>query len=161
MKSNLINLALVLAVAVAGVSTAQAGKGGNGGGGSGSGNKVSMQSSQKSSMNSSSKNYSCYKGYCNHWSSSCYSSSYGCYTYWCPYASCYYYWYAPLQCYYPITYITVLPPTTTCAPCVTEPVATTSNYTVPVNVQVSSQVSQGPILANGPVGNQVLPVKGP
>ncbi len=45
-----------------------------------------------------------------YWNRSYWSSRYGCYYYWNPYASGWYYWYAPGNCYYPISYIVTAPP---------------------------------------------------
>jgi hypothetical protein len=45
-----------------------------------------------------------------YWNRRCWSSRYGCYYYWNPYASGWYYWYAPGSCYYPISYIITAPP---------------------------------------------------
>jgi len=138
MKSLVINTALVLAVAVGTVSTAQAGGNGRSSGGS--------RSSMSSSYHCSSSHCNpCYKSYCNSWC--------GYNNCWYPYTSCYSYCYQPVQ-YYPLTYVSVVP-TTTCAVPVCEPVATTSNYTVRVNVQVSSRVSQGPVVGNQYAGGQV------
>lgn len=45
-----------------------------------------------------------------YWNRRYWSSRYGCYCYWNPYASGWYYWCAPGNCYYPISYIPSAPP---------------------------------------------------
>jgi len=50
------------------------------------------------------------------WSSSCWSSRYGCNCYWYPGTSCWYYWCAPQCCYYPVSYIAIAPPCASCVP---------------------------------------------
>ncbi len=40
----------------------------------------------------------------SHWSSRCYSESYGCHIYYCPSACCWYYFCTPDCCYYPVSY---------------------------------------------------------
>jgi hypothetical protein len=52
------------------------------------------------------------------WTSTYWSSRYGCNCYWCPSACCWYYWCAPRYCYYPISYIAIAPPYAVAAPAV-------------------------------------------
>lgn len=106
-----------------------------------------------------------------HWSHFCWSSKYNCNCYWCPSSSCYYYWYEPGCCYYPLSYISYAQPTTLfCEPsaavsatgCSIDACSAISTYTVPVQVQVASKVTQGPILASsGPVDGLPVPPSAP
>lgn len=54
-----------------------------------------------------------------YWNQRSWSSRYGCYCYWNPYASGWYYWYGAGSCYYPISYVTYAPPTVVVTPTVT------------------------------------------
>ena len=115
MKKAIVSGAVaVLGLVLAGPAQA----GGKGVSRSGMGMKASMSSSMGHGFHSSYGNKfssgsygmkfahgTYYPGkYQFHWTKSCWSSSYGCKTYWCPSTCAWYYWCVPDSCYYPVTY---------------------------------------------------------
>ena len=69
----------------------------------------------------------------NHfWTSSGWSSRYGCNLYWYPGNSSWYYWSGALNGYYPIGYITIAPPVATVVPVVAAPGGPLSAASLPL-----------------------------